>query len=191
MAILSVDLVWMSAFKTTIDAQYAEAHSKEEGKQVRHFPPQPFPPYTSSADLCFFSQTLRCVNGVMPPAVLAYDDACHLLKFWQLRTGISTFVSWLLSVRKLKLVVDRFHFKNHVGAFCKRWVDPSKCAELSESTQTEAAEQSFSWLARSKHMFRKMSQGRFRFMLLHMLHERNQFLLQVPIKRSMSRAAPL
>ena len=141
------------------------------------------------------NESLRCVHAffyaimylhhVAPPKVIAYDDACHLLRFWQLREAKSTFVSWVLN--SLELVVDRFHFRNHVGKFCKQWVDPSKCEALSDDSQTEAAEQSFSWLARSKHMFRGMSKGRFQFMLLHLLHERNQYLMQVPIKRSMRR----
>lgn len=141
------------------------------------------------------NESLRCVHAffyaimylhqVAPPKVIAYDDACHLLRFWQLREAKSTFVSWVL--KSLELVVDRFHFRNHVGKFCKMWVDPSKCEALSDDSQTEAAEQSFSWLARSKHMFRGMSKGRFQFMLLHLLHERNQYLMQVPIKRSMRR----
>lgn len=141
------------------------------------------------------NESLRCVHAffyaimhlhrISPPKVIAYDDACHLLRFWQLREAKSKFVAWVLNV--LVLVVDRFHFRNHVGKFCKQWVDPSKCEALSDDSQTEAAEQSFSWLARSKHMFRGMSKGRFQFMLLHLLHERNRYLMQVPIKRSMRR----
>ena len=116
------------------------------------------------------------IHGVPPPRVLAYDDACHLLRWWQLREKRSKFIAWLLSFLMVQLVVDRFHFKNHVGKSCKQWVDPAKCAIL-KGTQTEAAEQSFAWLARSKHTLRYMSEGTFQFMVLHLMHERNKWLI--------------
>jgi hypothetical protein len=118
------------------------------------------------------------IHDVPPPAVLAYDDACHLLRFWQLRQNKSKFVQWLLGFKNLQVVVDRFHFRNHVGKFCKKWVNPAKCAALGADTSTETAEQSFSWLARSKHVFRHMGEGRFQFMTLHLMEMRNQFLVQ-------------
>lgn len=58
------------------------------------------------------------LHKVDPPEVLAYDDGCHLLRFWQLRVAISSFVKWLLTYKLLQVVVDRFHFRNHVGK-CK------------------------------------------------------------------------
>lgn len=127
------------------------------------------------------------IHGVQPPEVLAYDDACHLLRWWQLRAHLSIFIRWLLSHKKVQLVVDRFHFKNHVGKFCKQWVDPAKCAALGPKTQTEAAEQSFSWLARSKHTLRHMTEGRFQFMVLHLMEQRNQWLVK---KKPASAQAP-
>ena len=77
----------------------------------------------------------------------------------------------------VQLVVDRFHFKNHIGKFCKMWVDPAKCGKLKKTTSTEAAEQSFSWLARSKHTLRNMGEGRFQFMVLHLMEHRNRWLV--------------
>ena len=129
-----------------------------------------------------FLYALFFIHGVKPPEVLAYDDACHLLHFWQLREARSKFVQWLLRFKKVLLVVDRFHFRNHIGKFCKLWVDPSKCAKLGELTSTEAGEQSFSWLARSKHTLRGMNEGRFQFMTLHLMHERNKWLIAQPVR---------
>ena len=125
-----------------------------------------------------FLYAVFCIHGITPPKVLAYDDACHLLRWWQLRSYMSKFIRWLLDEKKVQLVVDRFHFKNHVGIFCKKWVDPEKCSALGPKTQTEAAEQSFSWLARSKHTLRHMNEGKFQFMVLHLMEQRNQWLVK-------------
>ena len=41
---------------------------------------------------------------------------------------------------------------------------------------TEACEQSFAWLARSKHVFRRMNQARFLFTMLRQMELRNRYL---------------
>ena len=117
-------------------------------------------------------------HGVPPPTVLAYDDACHLLKFLQsAKRCSSAFTSWLLA--KVKFVVDRFHWPNHKDEkFCALWVNPSKCSELGPKTNTEAAEESFAWLARSKHLFRTMNESRYIFVQLRMMELRNRFLIK-------------
>ena len=134
-----------------------ELYGAESLSQVRRATPScPAPPPRLSSDsapspshqvhlfLCkiFFRWKLPV------PKVLVYDDACHLLAFLMNRVdraeqfGYSKFAWWLLKYKAVKLVVDRFHWRNHKNnPFCKRWVDPSKCEELGPRTNTEAAEQ--------------------------------------------------
>ena len=117
-----------------------------------------------------------------PPEVLAYDDACHLSMFLINRLGRfgrSILAVYLLVVHKVKIVVDRFHWKNHTGAFCKRNNNPYKC-EQADKNKTEKCEETFQWLARSKHLYRKMNEARFMFIMLRMMHHRNVFLCSVP-----------
>jgi hypothetical protein len=51
--------------------------------------------------------------------------------------------AWLLA--NVKFVVDRFHWPNHKEErFCAKFVNPKKCAELTQlgpTTNTEAAEE--------------------------------------------------
>ena len=58
-----------------------------------------------------------------------YDDACHLKKFSmnEQRRDL-TDVSKKMS--KMEIVCDRFHFRNHVDPWCKKWCDPDACAQL-------------------------------------------------------------
>lgn len=75
---------------------------------------------------------LLLVGGWRAPA--------DLLKFMQLRRERSAFTAGFLS--KVKLVVDRFHWRNHKDEkFCALHVNPGKCAELGPATNTEAAEE--------------------------------------------------
>ena len=119
------------------------------------------------------------VQQVPTPRVLAYDDACHLSKFFINRLDTSAFAQWL--VRKehqgVEIYVDRFHFVNHKSFWCKLNVDPKLCTVPGfEKANTEAAEIAFAWLARSKHVLRHMNEARFLFFILRLAELRNRHL---------------
>ena len=135
-----------------------------------------------------FLHTLFFSYRLPPPDVLVYDDACHLAMYLLNRLGRfgkSILAVWLVKVVKVALCVDRFHWRNHTGAFCKRNVNPKKCRALGPRSNTEAAEITFSWLARMKHIFKGMNEARFMFTMLRLFHLRNKFLL----KRAAEKAA--
>jgi hypothetical protein len=113
------------------------------------------------------------------PEVLAYDDACHLGMFLTNRMGrfgYSLVAHLLLFVKKLELVCDRFHWRNHTGEWCKRNVNPKNSTKLGPKTNTEAAENTFVWLSKYKFIFKHMNKARFNFTMLWLFHERNQWL---------------
>lgn len=123
-------------------------------------------------------------DGLPVPQVLCYDDACHLLMYLWNRVaqaekyGYSKLAFWLLYTKQLAICCDRFHFPNHADVpFCNLYVDPAKCKPLGKRTNTMSAEESFAWLARSKHIFRKMGRARFFFVMLRLLELRNEWLV--------------
>ena len=122
-------------------------------------------------------------DGLPVPEVLCYDDACHLLMYLYNRAtranqfGYSKFAYWLLYQKTVKIVCDRFHFPNHTSEWCKAHVDPAKVTVPGfEWANTQAGEEAFAWLARSKHMFRGMNEARFLFIMLRLAHLRNRQL---------------
>jgi hypothetical protein len=90
-----------------------------------------------------------------------FDDVCHLMRFaekWQGSHGkIEEFV---VETRK---VVDKFHFRNHVGAYRRKFANPHKWPDL--PSNMSVAEQYFKRMARFKRSFCYMNRSRFRFML--------------------------
>ena len=79
-----------------------------------------------------------------------------------------------------------FYWKNHKGArepasYCGKNCNPKKCAALSDKMNTEAAEQAFAWLARSKHVFRHMNEARFMYVMLRLMTLRNRHLAGEPL----------
>jgi hypothetical protein len=93
-----------------------------------------------------------------------YDDGCHLIKYLHNHIGNdlkATDAAVLLS--NVKFSVDRTHFKNHVGHWCRTHMNPndnrckvSFCKILIafrifivlDNVNTQGAEQNFSWLKR-------------------------------------------
>jgi hypothetical protein len=90
-----------------------------------------------------------------------FDDMCHLMRYAEktkdMHAKIGEFVT---DTRK---VVDKFHFRNHVGAYCKRYANPYIWDELPDNMSV--AEQYFKRQARFKRSMRYMNRSRFRFML--------------------------
>ena len=63
------------------------------------------------------------------------------------------------------------------SAWCKANVDPAKCKVPGfNQANTEAAEISFAWLARSKHVLRHRNEARFLFLVLRLAELRNRQL---------------
>ena len=128
----------------------------------------------SITQLQFFLFEAYHKEGIVKPKVLVYDDACHLKKFLLNRPD-SVLCRTLL--RSYEIVCDRFHFPNHVSAWCKANVDPAKCTVPGFSKgNTQAAEEAFAWLAGSKKIFRHMNEARFLFLMLRLAHLRNKDL---------------
>jgi len=103
---------------------------------------------------------------------ICYDDACHLKKFAQNKTRcLLTATSQRMA--KMTMVVDRFHFKNHVDSWCKQNCNPYSSDDLQE-VNTEVCEQLFAWLSRFPHMTKHMNRWRFLFIILYVLDNHNE-----------------
>ena len=128
-----------------------------------------------------FLYTIFMEHGLPPPEVLVYDDACHLSMFLINRLGRfgrSILAAFLLSYHRVKIAVDKLHWKNHTGLFCRRNNNPYKIQAL-DRAKTERCEETFQWLSKSKHFYRHMNEARFMFTMLRMMHHRNVYLSSI------------
>ena len=66
---------------------------------------------------------------------ICYDDACHLKKYAQnsVRRNITRTAE---KMAEMEMIVDRFHFKNHVDRWCKEHCNPYNCNDLKVSAIT-------------------------------------------------------
>jgi hypothetical protein len=128
------------------------------------------------------------VTGKLAPAG-CYDDGCHLIKYLHKHIGKdlkATDAAVLLS--NVKFSVDRTHFKNHVGVWCRANMNPddNRC-KLSfykmlitlrirlvlDNVNTEAAEQNFSWLKKYSCIISALGWLRAPVFLLLLFHMAN------------------
>ncbi len=64
------------------------------------------------------------MSGVVPKTAV-YDDGCHLIKYLHKHIGkdlIATDAAKKLA--EVKFSVDRTHFRNHVGYWCRKNMNP-------------------------------------------------------------------
>lgn len=115
---------------------------------------------------------------------IAYDDACHLLKFLELRRDVPQYDEIVRrnETGKLVIFVDVAHFDvahQESDVFCRQRTNPHlKHIEAARKDQnSEASEQSNAWLSRCKLMVRQMSPSRYRAFLLILFWRRNERII--------------
>ncbi|CAF1002029.1 unnamed protein product [Brachionus calyciflorus] len=85
------------------------------------------------------------------PEFLVYDDGCHLKKcidknkLWE-KSRRANFIE------KIKIAIDRFHFKGHKDKWCKKHLNPDKFDDL-ERANTVVCEEVNYWLSGYKCLF--------------------------------------
>ena len=60
---------------------------------------------------------------------ICYDDACHLKRF-ACNPVRSSLTSTAEQLAMKEIVCDRFHFRNHIDAWCKANCNPNICKTL-------------------------------------------------------------
>jgi hypothetical protein len=123
---------------------------------------------------------------------LVYDDGCHLAEYVHNHIGHDlnrTAASELLASTPIS--VDRMHFKNHVGRFCRAQMNPdtNRCKTLPhycfyiiildffrlvlDGINTQAAEQCFSWLRKYASIISSMNWLRAPIFMIIIFHLKN------------------
>ena len=71
------------------------------------------------------------INILSPVGFICYDDSCHLKKYAcnPIRRSCTPTSDCLAS---LNFVIDNFHFKGHVDAWCHQHCNPHLFSELKE-----------------------------------------------------------
>ena len=111
--------------------------------------------------------------------IVAHDDACHMARLFasarRALVGPNEFFKRLLAI---VWILDQWHAKNHVGAWCQANVSPALpfLAPFLRGHNTEVCESTNAWLAGFKHAVRHMHQYTFKFHLATNMDCHNEIL---------------
>ncbi|CAH3141983.1 unnamed protein product [Porites evermanni] len=120
---------------------------------------------------------------------ICYDDACHLKKYAN-NPARNSLTATTRTMAGMEMVVDKFHFPNHVDRWCKTNCNPynTKCFnclsnencltpflfDFFRDVNTEVCEQLFSWLSRFSIITKHMNRWRFLFLMSYLLDQHNE-----------------
>eukprot|EP00732_Lithocolla_globosa_P005613 Lithocolla_globosa_v1_NODE_5903_length_1167_cov_69.378597.p1 type:complete len:180 gc:universal NODE_5903_length_1167_cov_69.378597:690-151(-) len=113
--------------------------------------------------------------GKPPPLYLLYDDGCHLFHFRERRKHRVEILCQMFNA--VKIAIDRLHFKNHIDAWCKKYMNPNKHKDL-DGVNTQSSEQTFSWIKQFKGSVSYMNESHFLLFILRMCHLRNKRMMK-------------
>lgn len=125
----------------------------------------PADPESRSIFLAYFIEAYRDAPFITPgkdKKYIGYDNMCNLVRSLEkIKDKHPKLLELATDVRK---VVDKFHFRSHVGDFCRKHVNPHMWQDLREANMS-VAEQCFKVNGRLKRSFRYMKEETFGLML--------------------------
>ncbi|CAF3180470.1 unnamed protein product [Rotaria sp. Silwood2] len=82
--------------------------------------------------------TIR-IGGDALPKIACYDDGCHLVKFVQKNIGkLITNTPASDALKNTKFYIDKAHWKNHIGTWCKANMSPYSSSGISANLVPDA-----------------------------------------------------
>ena len=114
-------------------------------------------------------------NEHMSNIILAYDNMCNLAKMHAAKTPLPLSPPldqlWINTTK----IIDTFHLKNHVSATCKEVFSPAPYKATHPYLNTQAGEQTFTWLHRFRFLLSAMPKIHHMFYLHRMVLRRNKY----------------
>lgn len=110
--------------------------------------------------------------------VVFHDDACHLRRFAHRYRGVNALAA-SIAYPAMRYILDRFHAPGHVDPWCLANCHPENDENKGCMTgvNSQSCEILFQWLARYKHIFRKMNRWTANFFIQEVvsLHNDSSF----------------
>ena len=114
-------------------------------------------------------------RSILTPPILAYDNMCNLEKIKASKKPLPLSPPNDQIWANVKKIIDVFHFKNHVSPDCREKFSPEVIKKDNPFFNTQAGEQTFTWLARFKSNVCSMNKDHHLFYLHRMVIRRNLY----------------
>jgi len=103
---------------------------------------------------------------------LAYDNVCNLDKIRASKVPLPFPPPHDMLWQNVTKIIDVFHFPNHTSTVCRDKYSPESVKRGHPDWNTQAGEQTFSWLSRYKHIVTSMHHL---FYIHRMVIRRNEY----------------
>ena len=114
-------------------------------------------------------------TGTIPDVTLAYDNMCNLDKLKASKELLPFDPPYDSVWSEVTKIIDVFHFSNLVSPHCKEKYSPKEIKQAHPTWNTQAGEQTFTWLSRFKHNTCSMPRHHHLFYLHRMVLRRNKY----------------
>lgn len=114
-------------------------------------------------------------NSGKMTVTLAYDNMCNLDKLKASRLPLPLDPPYDRIWTNVKKIIDVFHFGNHVSPQCKEKYSPEEVKKAHPTWNTQAGEQTFTWLSRFKYNICSMPKVHHMFYIHRMVIRRNKY----------------
>ena len=114
-------------------------------------------------------------SGELPKVTLAYDNICNIDRMKVARNPLPFPAPLNRLWLDIEKIIDSFHLSNHVSTACREKYSPAKIKAENPNYNTQAGEQTFSWVGRYKHILCSMNKVHHLFYLHRMVRRRNKY----------------
>ena len=114
-------------------------------------------------------------------ATIAYDNMCNLDRLRAVATPLPLPPPLDKMWSSVTKIIDVFRFGNHVSPDCQRKYSPEDIKRLNPTWNTQAGEQTFTWLSCFKHIVCSMTKEHHLFYIHRMVVRRNAYMLSAII----------
>jgi len=106
---------------------------------------------------------------------IAYDNMCNIEKMKVTKNELPFPAPFNEMWHKVSKIIDTFHLKNHKREQCHKLYNPKKLKEIHPSYNTQACEQTFSWLGKFHKILSSMPKTHNNFFLHRLVKRRNEY----------------
>lgn len=106
---------------------------------------------------------------------VAYDNMCHVDGLIVARKPLPFPAPLDKMWMNIDKFIDTFHLRNHVNPRCHEVYNPERLAVQIPNMNTQAAEQTFTWIARFRHIVCAMNKQHHLFYIHRMVLRRNMY----------------
>ena len=106
---------------------------------------------------------------------IAYDNICNIERMRAARGDLPFPEPYNMLWKRISKIIDTFHLRNHKREECHKKYNPTALKDIHPTYNTQACEQTFSWLGKFHRILSSMPKVHNNFFLHRLIKRRNLY----------------